>query len=579
MTPLPSTRSSDSPRERGETFPPSPRLDSAARLGRKDSPITPQTVAPPRARSLPRWPDTRPLRAWQAAALAALHAHDGTSFLASATPAAGKTTFGLRAAHDLLASGRVERVVVVAPTTHICRQWAADAARYGIDLEPNRPNSARREPADRHGLAVTYQTIAAGPRTHRGACARPTLLIADEPHHMGEHAAWGSRAQDAFEEARFRLLLSGTPFRSDSNPIPWVTYDADGVSQADYAYGYTDALLDGVCRPITFQPFDGDMEWVSDGRRRAASFATVIPRSEDARRLRTALDPDGEWMTEVLRDADARLTAVRRASHPDAGGLVVAADKEHALRIAARLERIAVERPEIVTSDEPDASARIAAFSAGSRRWLVSVLMVSEGVDIPRLRVGVYATAARTELFFRQVVGRFVRRTPAPKAQMSYLLMPADGRLKALAARVEEERNHALEQGAGEGDDRERAERGETSQFHALSSRAYLDDAITSTAHGDDLALFYDGPPKPAPAAPRAAEPEPETAYEKRERLRDRRARLVADLSRITGEPYKAIHGRLNRSTGAKSVAAATADQLERSIELLLGELRRATSR
>src|SRR3954451_25171824 len=116
-------------------------------------------------------------------------------------------------------------------------------------------------------------------------------------------------------------------------------------------------------------------------------------------------------MSEVLRDADARLSAVRTSGHREAGGLVVAADKEHAARVAERLERIAVERPEVVTSDEPDASGSIAGFSAGQPRWLVSVLMVSEGVDIPRLRVGVYATAARTKLFFRQVIGRFVRRT------------------------------------------------------------------------------------------------------------------------------------------------------------------------
>jgi superfamily II DNA or RNA helicase len=393
---------------------------------------------------------------------------------------------------------------------------------------------------------------------------------------MGEHAAWGSRAQDAFEAARFRLLLSGTPFRSDSNPIPWVIYDADGISQADYAYGYTDALLDGVCRPITFQPFDGEMEWMSDGRRRHASFATVIPRAEDARRLRTALDPDGDWMTEVLRDADARLSAVRASGHREAGGLVIAADKEHAVRIAERLERVAVERPEVVTSDEPDASARIAAFAAGQRRWLVSVLMVSEGVDIPRLRVGVYATAARTELFFRQVIGRFVRRTPTPKAQMSYLLMPADLRLKALAARIEEERNHALEQGAGD-EERQRAEsREQENRFEALSSSAYLDEAITSfTAPGDELQLFYEQAPSPPPPAPPPPAP-PLSPYEKRERLRDRRARLVADLSKITGEPYKTIHARLNRATGAGSVSAATADQLERANELLLRELRRS---
>jgi superfamily II DNA or RNA helicase len=557
-----------------------------------------------RSRPLPPWPDGRPLRDWQRAALAALAAHPGTSFLASATPAAGKTTFGLRVAHEMLASGRVERVVVAAPTTHICRQWAADAARYGIDLEPNRPNSEGREPRDRHGIAVTYQTIAAGPRGHAGSVnARRTLLIADEPHHMGEHAAWGARAQAAFGEACFRLLLSGTPFRSDSTAIPWVTYDDEGVSRADYTYGYTDALLDGVCRPITFQPYDGEMEWMSDGKRRRASFATVLPHAESARRLRTALEPDGDWMSEVLRDADTRLSAIRASGHRDAGGLVVASDKESAARIAERLERIAIERPEIVTSDEPDSSARIAAFRAGSRRWLVSVLMVSEGVDIPRLRVGVYATAARTELFFRQVIGRFVRRTPQPRAQMSYLLLPADIRLKTLAAKIEEERNHALEQKPeGEEEVVERERTAAEQPFHALSSSAYADEAITSSMRpGDDLALFYEAPPDPTGAAARFGAPAPqpapiattaagppaadsrerppedlreEPAYARRERLREERNKLVADVCRRTGEPYRDIHARMNRATGAKSVGAATVDQLERANALLTRELR-----
>jgi hypothetical protein len=168
---------------------------------------------------------------------------------------------------------------------------------------------------------------------------------------------------------------------------------------------------------------------------------------------------------------------------------------------------------------------------------------------------------------------------------MSWLLMPADGRLKALAAQIEEERNHALgDEGRVMSDEVERPERGEASGFHALSSSAYADEAFSSTAHGDDLALFYDGPPKPTPVAPPASpithpsSPAPETAYEKRERLRDRRARLVAELSRLTRDPHSAIHARLNQQTGAKSVSAATVDQLERSIELLLRELRRATT-
>ncbi|HET6999241.1 MAG TPA: DEAD/DEAH box helicase family protein [Solirubrobacterales bacterium] len=543
-----------------------------------------------RAGSLPDWPDARPLRSWQEEATASVRAHSDTSFLASATPAAGKTTFGLHIAHRMLSAKFVSRVVVAGPTTHICRQWAADAGRYGIDLEPNRPNSDGPESADFHGVAVTYQTIAAGPDTHRLAAERrPTLLIADEPHHMGDLAAWGVQTRKAFDGARFRLLLSGTPFRSDNSAIPWVIYDEDGLSRADYVYGYPQALVDRVCRPITFLPYDGEMEWLSDGRLRSADFDLALPAAEGARRLRTALSPDGEWMGEVLRDGDARLSEVRADGHPDAGGLVIASDQDHARAIAARLGSISGERPELVMSDEPDASRRIADFASSDRRWLVSVLMVSEGVDIPRLRVGVYATAARTELFFRQVVGRFIRTTPGgPRRQMSYLLMPADPRLKALAHEIELERRHALdlspgaEEEEGEEMDDSGPEEGEPGGgFAALSSGgAELDEAIMSET---TLQLFPTEDPAPGakkatviarPAAPsEELEPERESAYATRERLRGERRRLVADVARRTGKSHREVQARVNRDTRTRSVTSATIEQLERGNALLRREL------
>jgi superfamily II DNA or RNA helicase len=542
-----------------------------------------------RARSFPDWPDARPLRSWQKEATEAVRAHAGASFLASATPAAGKTTFGLHIAHRMLSAGFVSRIVVAGPTTHICRQWAADAGRYGIDLEPNRPNSDGAESGDFHGVAVTYQTIAAGPDTHRQAAARrPTLLIADEPHHMGDLAAWGMQTRKAFDGARFRLLLSGTPFRSDNSAIPWVSYDEDGLSQADYTYGYPQALRDRVCRPITFLPYDGEMEWVSDGRLRSADFDLALPAAEAARRLRTALSPDGEWMGEVLRDGDARLSEVRAGGHSDAGGLVIASDQDHARAIAARLASISAEQPELVMSDEPGASRRIAEFASSEQRWLVSVLMVSEGVDIPRLRVGVYATAARTELFFRQVVGRFIRTTPGPGRQMSYLLMPADSRLKALAHEIELERRHALdlspdgeEEEGMEMDDPD-LEKGEPGGgFAALSSGdAELDEAIMSETA---LQLFPTDDPKPlkkaAPAKPEAAPeeagPERESAYATRERLRGERSRLVASVARRTNKSHQEVQSRLNRATGVRSVASATIQQLERGNAILRRDLSR----
>jgi superfamily II DNA or RNA helicase len=537
--------------------------------------------APSVGRSLPAWPTARPLRAWQQAAAAAVFDHSGEAFLASATPAAGKTTFGLHVAHRMLAEGRVARVAVIAPTTHICRQWASDAARYGIRLEPNRPNSEGPEPRDRHGVAVTYATVAAGAAVHRRRCAeKPTLLIADEPHHMGEDATWGRSTVEAFARARFRLLLSGTPFRSDNSPIPWVSYDDDGISSADYDYGYTQALVDNVCRPVTFHTYGGDMEWVSDGKVRRADFDVILPPPEAARRLRTALDPDGDWITHVLKDAHSQLLEIRAGEHKDAGALVVAIDKEHADKLADRLARITGERPDVVHSDAPDASARIARFSSGSAPWLVSVLMVSEGVDVPRLRVGVYATTARTELFFRQVIGRFIRRTPAPKEQMSHVFLPSDPKLKRLAVEIEEERNHALVF-AAKGETVERGERSETGEaFRALWSSARRDDDVLQTTQpGDALQLFADPePPKLAAFAVTSTTtmpPEPETAFERRERLRAERHALVGAIARRTGEAHAQVNARINRQVGAESVNKSTDEQLEQANRLLEKEVAR----
>ncbi len=344
-----------------------------------------------------------------------------------------------------------------------------------------------------------------------------------------------------------------------------------------------------MCRPITFLPYDGEMEWLSDGRLRSADFDLALPAAEAARRLRTALSPEGEWMGEVLRDGDGRLSEVRADGHPDAGGLVITSDQDHARAIAARLESVSGERPELVMSDEPDASRRIAEFASSDRRWLVSVLMVSEGVDIPRLRVGDYATAARTELFFRQVVGRFIRTIPGPRHQMSYLLMPADSRLKALAHEIELERRHALdlspdaEEEGEEIDDAEleRCEPGD--RFAALSSGdAELDEAIMS---GTALQLFPTDDPEPGVkkaatlAGPEAASediaPERESAYATRERLRGERRRLVADVARRTNRSHREIQSRINRATRARSVSSATIDQLERGNAMLRRELRR----
>src|SRR5262249_21225650 len=199
---------------------------------------------------------------------------------------------------------------------------------------------------------------------------------------------------------------TGTPFRSDDNPIPFVDYVRDGSdglprSRSDSSYGYADALADGVVRPVIFLAYSGETRWrTSAGDELAVRLGEPVTPDIIAQAWRTALDPSGDWMPQVLRAADARLQRLRAGGIPDAGGLVIATDQKKARAYARLLADLTGEKAVVVLSDDAGASQKIADFAAGTTRWLVAVRMVSEGVDIPRLAVGVYATSASTPLFF-----------------------------------------------------------------------------------------------------------------------------------------------------------------------------------
>jgi superfamily II DNA or RNA helicase len=284
----------------------------------------------------------------------------------------------------------------------------------GLVLRPDFASRSGDEAEDEHGIAVTYQQVASAPLIFRRQCARPTLVIFDEIHHAGEGNSWATALIDAFGLAAFRLCLSGTPFRTDGLNIPFVAYDlgVDGVarSRPDYRYDYKDALRDEkVCREVIFPNFDGRAEWEREGEFHSGYLTDECNDEGEKTRLRMVLDPRGDWIPGILRSADERLTEIRRGGHAIAGGLVIASDQEHAKAYADYLERLTGERPALSISDLPKSKDIIDDFRASSARWLVAVRMVSEGVDIKRLRVGVYATNVLTELHFRQVVGRFCR--------------------------------------------------------------------------------------------------------------------------------------------------------------------------
>jgi superfamily II DNA or RNA helicase len=563
------------------------------------------------------WGTAPKLRQWQSEALEKYFALSPQDFLAVATPGAGKTTFALRVATELVDRGLVNRITIVAPTDHLKRQWADAAARVGLAIDPNFKNADGRHGDGFIGVAVTYAQVASKPMLHRAKTeAAKTLVILDEIHHGGDALSWGDGIREAFEPAVRRLSLTGTPFRSDTAAIPFVEYveDRDGIrrSRSDYTYGYGQALRDHVVRPVIFMAYSGQMRWrTSAGDEMAASLGeAAVTKDITAQAWRTALNPAGEWIPAVLTAADKRLTEVRR-SVPDAGGLVIATDHDDARAYAGQLKKITGESPTVILSDDAKASSKIEEFSEGTKRWMVAVRMVSEGVDVPRLAVGVYATSTATPLFFAQAIGRYVRARR--RGETASIFLPSVPNLMALANQLEAERDHALDRPeTGEEDGfaledalmeaanrEEKASDSLTKQkFEALESQASFDRVLfdggefgTGGEMGSEEEFDFLGIPglldadqvgqllrqrqqeqqsrrKTRPAEPAAAEP---LVVDHRQltELRGQLAKNVSAWSARTGTPHGVVHTELRKACGGPAVAQANEEQLQRRLKKL----------
>lgn len=562
---------------------------------------------------------SRKLRAWQQAALDKYLDQKPQDFLAVATPGAGKTTFALTVASELLGNRTVDRVIVVVPTEHLKVQWAESAARFGISLDPNFSNSSGVVNPQYQGICVTYAQVAMHPYKHHAiSTARRTLVILDEIHHGGDARSWGDGIRIAYEDAERRLALTGTPFRSDDSAIPFVRYVEDGeghlVSQSDHTYGYSDALKDGVVRPVVFLAYSGEARWRdSAGDEYAARLGEPLNAEQTARAWKTALDPRGEWIPAVLQAAHIRLRQLRQ-SIPDAGGLVIATDKTTARAYARILEQLSETPVSVILSDEVGASERIESFSAGTDEWMVAVRMVSEGVDVPRLAVGVYATSASTPLFFAQAIGRFVRKRAA--GETASVFLPSVPVLLELASKLETSRDHVLGKPdrPKEGWDdelladanKQKNEKDDVPSYESLGAEAELDSLIYdgstygtgaftgSAEEADYLGLpgLLDADQMRALLRQRQAEQiEARAAEEKRHQEAEankpkavRRSELAADeipqlrkelnalvsiTSGRTGRPHGAIHTEARNACGGPPTALCTAEQLRDRIAYL----------
>jgi len=579
----------------------------------------------------PAWPEkaawgtATSLRAWQAAAMQKYLAENPRDFLTVATPGAGKTTFALTVAAELLARRVVERVTIVAPTDHLKTQWAEAAERAGIPIDPSYSAGKGKTSKDYLGIAVTYAGVAVNPLALRVRTERfRTLVILDEVHHAGDALSWGEGVREAFDPATRRLCLTGTPFRSDINPIPFVTYapGPDGTPQsvADYTYGYSEALADHVVRPVLFMAYSGEMTWrTSAGDEVAARLGEPLTKDMMQHALRTALDPQGSWMPAVLAAADKRLTEVRK-NVPDAGGLVIATDQDSARAYAKLLRQITGQSATVVLSDEKAASKKIATFSKNDDRWMVAVRMVSEGVDVPRLAVGVWATTTSTPLFFAQAVGRFVRARR--RGETASVFLPSVTNLLQLANELEVQRDHVLKRRVRSDDDIFGAENDllaaananeaasadlERGSFEALGSTAAFDRVLFDGGEfghagevqvGSEEEMDFIGIPGLLEAdqvrdllhsrqSERASKQKKQMAQKAREAkqatedatklstheqlavLRRELNGLVAAWYHRTGQPHGITHSALRKQCGGPAAAVATAEQLHERINVI----------
>lgn len=385
-------------------------------------------------------------------------------FIINAAPGAGKTFCASIIADSLIKNNEIKRVIVIAPRAEVVRQWGREF--FSVTGRHMTKVTASDEEIDGFGedLSATWSSVQELSEAFKAVCDRDsTLVICDEHHHAAVQAAWGNGAITAFKNAKYVLILTGTPVRSDGEAAAWMAYDSNGQinhpEAGTFTLSYGEAVELNYCRPATFHRHQGKFEVAlndgttikvdgiqetsfPDGLRNISSLKNAIDFYKIACTPKFRSDgatPDlNSYHASMVRAAILKLEQVRHQM-PEAGGLVIAPNIQMAEYFCNIIELIDGEKPTLVHSQIPNADQKIASFRHSSKRWIVSVAMISEGVDIKRLRVLIYLPNAQTELSFRQAVGRVVRTSKKDDLSRAYILMPTHKIFEAFARRVENE--------------------------------------------------------------------------------------------------------------------------------------------
>lgn len=360
-------------------------------------------------------------------------------FMLIAIPGGGKTMAALEACRRWMAAGSDRRVILVVPTDNLREQWKDEAANFGVSLQTKEFGTNFKHGFQ--GAVVTYHLVANQPLVFRKLCSvAPTMVVFDEIHHCGDEAHFGNGITTAFELAKERLLMSGTPWKSDGRAIPFVKYDGNGFAVGNFSYDYPRALNEDVVRYLVFDHAKGSIR--NDCTGETETLSQEISDNDAAQRLKKLLDPKGDYVREQLLSAHRKLVEVRK-SIPDAAALAACIDQFHAVKVAALIREVTGCEPSVIVSDSDIENDSVKEFRKSRKEWLVAVRKVSEGTDIKRLQVLCYLTNTTSELFFRQLVGR-VSRVRGLEDFEAYVYLPADPRLIRCAQNIENAQVQAL---------------------------------------------------------------------------------------------------------------------------------------
>ena len=433
------------------------------------------------------------MRSWQIAALnktVEVAASGGQAFVTNACPGAGKTRYAISFLDWALDTEFADLIIYCSPSVEL-RDDVADRVEEFTKFKLSKVidgSSFERVlvdgvPSRVSGFSITYQTLKSRYAVISALCERKkVVMICDEVHHAGLEKSWGDAVKEASSSAQFRLGMSGTPFRSDDVQIAFLNYDgAQGLPEYNFFYGQ--ALAKGYVAPVQFSFRNALIRLVDP---RAGDTPITLELRQDhgdseGIKLRGAYAEGSRYSEAIIEQANAHLKSL----HPTDGaaaGLVIASNISHADRIADYIRNTLNERCEIVHSDQ-DNRDKIKKFKKNKDQWIVSVGMISEGVDIPRLRVLVFLSAVTTRLYFHQAVGRVVRLHHQNKThleQSGFIYLPPTPAFTELAAEFEDEILHILgddapEPNANRVGDREGNNELET--FEVLDSESWEDGA------------------------------------------------------------------------------------------------------